>query len=161
LLSAYGMGLADQATLRQAAIELPLASAGAAPAERLDALAAEAVAELEARACRGRRSSFTAASTCATKAPIRRSSCRSGRRSGADGVRGGYRQRFAFLMSERRLIVEAVSVEAVGAGDAPAESAARARRPAAGAGAGERAHVQRGRWHDAALVERDDARPGR
>src|SRR5258705_6363899 len=47
VLSAYGMGLADRATMRQAAIELPLDTAGAAPAERLDALAAEAVGELE------------------------------------------------------------------------------------------------------------------
>src|SRR5204863_1602477 len=46
VLSAYGMGLADQATLRQAAIELPLESAGDAPATRLDALAAEARDEL-------------------------------------------------------------------------------------------------------------------
>ena len=61
-----------------------------------------------------------------------------------------YRQRFAFLMSERRLIVEAVSVEAVGAGDAPAET----RHPVIASGpAPAKASVRmfsEGRWHDAA-----------
>ncbi len=63
-------------------------------------------------------------------------------------------------MSERRLIVEAVSVEAVGAGDAPAETrhALVASGPAP-AKASVRMFCE-GRWHDAALVERDDARPG-
>ena len=63
-------------------------------------------------------------------------------------------------MSERRLIVEAVSVEAVGAGEAaeePATSSSSA-RPAPVA-----ATVRMfgdGRWHDAALVDRAQARPG-
>ena len=71
-----------------------------------------------------------------------------------------YRQRFAFLMAERRLIVEAVSVEAVGAADAPAEP----RHDVAASGAPDAAATVRlfseGRWHDAALVEREAARPG-
>ncbi len=46
VLSAYGMGLADQAVLRQEALELPLAGAHASVAARLDALAAQAAAEL-------------------------------------------------------------------------------------------------------------------
>jgi 5-oxoprolinase (ATP-hydrolysing) len=37
------------------------------------------------------------------------------------GFEAAYRQRFAFLMQGKRLVVEAVSVEAVVAGDAPAE----------------------------------------
>jgi len=161
VLSAYGMGLADQATLRQAAIELPLASAGAAPAERLDTLAAEAVAELErqgvgrAQIVVHRRVHVRYEGTdSAIVVPF----------GDAEAVRTSfeavYRQRFAFLMSERRLIVEAVSVEAVGAGDAPAE----ARHDLAASGpAPTRASVRMfsdGRWRDAALVERDDARPG-
>ena len=48
VLSAYGMGLADQAVMRQAALEQPLADAGAhaSAAARLDALADDAAAEL-------------------------------------------------------------------------------------------------------------------
>ncbi len=122
VLSAYGMGLADRATMRQAAIELPLASAGAAPAERLDALALEAEDELERQGVP--RSQIVVhrrvhvryeGTDSAMVVPF----------GGVEAVRASfeavYRQRFAFLMSERRLIVEAVSVEAVGAGDAPAD----------------------------------------
>ena len=48
VLSAYGMGLADQTAMRQAAIELPLAEAGAGDGDaRLDELAADAAADLE------------------------------------------------------------------------------------------------------------------
>ncbi len=161
VLSAYGMGLADQATLRQAAIELPLASAGAAPGERLDALAAEALAELE------RQGVARAQIVVHRRVHVRYEGTDSAivvPFGDAAAVQAAYeavyRQRFAFLMSERRLIVEAVSVEAVGAGDAPSE----ARHALAASGpAPTKASVRlfsEGCWHDAALVERDDARPG-
>ena len=161
VLSAYGMGLADRATMRQAAIELPLASAGAAPAERLDALAADAVGELERQgvpptqiAVHRRVHVRYEGTDSAIVVPF----------GDVEAVRASfeavYRQRFAFLMSERRLIVEAVSVEAVGAGDAPAET----RHAVVASGpAPAKASVRmfsEGRWRDAALVERDDARPG-
>ena len=47
VLSAYGMGLADQTVMRQAALEQPLAGAHADVEARLTALADDAVAELE------------------------------------------------------------------------------------------------------------------
>ncbi len=161
VLSAYGMGLADQATLRQAAIELPLTSAGTALTTRLDQLAAEALAELE------RQGVARALAVVHRRVHVRYEGTDSAivvPFGDADAVRAAfeatYRQRFAFLMSERRLIVEAVSVEAVGAGDAPAELQhgldANGAAPA-------RATVRlfsEGRWHDAALVEREDVRPG-
>ena len=162
VLSAYGMGLADRATMRQAAIELPLDSAGATPAERLEALAADAVAELE------RQGVPTTQIAVHRRVHVRYEGTDSAIvvpfADDAAAVRASfeavYRQRFAFLMSERRLIVEAVSVEAVGAGDAPAET----RHELAEDGpAPARASVRmfsEGRWRDAALVDRDDARPG-
>jgi 5-oxoprolinase (ATP-hydrolysing) len=71
-----------------------------------------------------------------------------------------YRQRFAFLMEGRGLVVEAVSVEAIGAGEAPEE-------PLLPLDASGEAPVERhvplfadGAWHDAALVRRAAARPG-
>ncbi|MCB2019511.1 MAG: hydantoinase B/oxoprolinase family protein, partial [Burkholderiaceae bacterium] len=71
-----------------------------------------------------------------------------------------YRQRFAFLMQGRALVIEAVSVEAIGAADAPAE----ARSDAVESGAApvvDRVRVFSGdAWHDAALVLRAQARPG-
>ena len=64
-------------------------------------------------------------------------------------------------MHERRLIVEAVSVEAVGAGEAAVRNA-RTRLGAAGPApvAATVRMFSDGRWHDAALVERAAARPG-
>ena len=71
-----------------------------------------------------------------------------------------YRRRYAFLMTGKRLMVEAVSVEAVLAGDVPAEPLHPVhpmrevpRRETV------RLYAQ-GRWHDAALVVREDLRPG-
>ena len=60
VLSAYGMGLADQATMRQAAIELPLDAAGAAPADAAGRARRRGRApSSSARACRRRRSRST------------------------------------------------------------------------------------------------------
>ncbi|HUP09062.1 MAG TPA: hydantoinase B/oxoprolinase family protein, partial [Caldimonas sp.] len=71
-----------------------------------------------------------------------------------------YRQRFAFLMRGRRLVVEAVSVEAVGRG----EPASEPRLSIDSAGPAPLADTVRlwsgGRWWDAALVVREQARPG-
>ena len=71
-----------------------------------------------------------------------------------------YRQRFAFLMTGRALVIEAVSVEAVGAADAPAEL--RSETPVTGAApVAERVRIYSdGAWRDAALVLREQALPG-
>ncbi|MEO8081792.1 MAG: hydantoinase/oxoprolinase family protein, partial [Caldimonas sp.] len=161
VLSAYGMGLADQTALRQAAIELPLDEAGPAMAARLDALAHEAAADLERQGVQAQQIAIHRkvhlryeGTDSALIVPFGESAALQA------GFEAAYRQRFAFLMAERRLIVEAVSVEAVGAADAPAEP----RHALAASGAPATAATVRvfsdGRWHDAALVERDAARPG-
>ena len=161
VLSAYGMGLADQTAMRQAAIEQPLADAGTAMVARLDALAADAASELERQG--------VAAGHIAVHRRVHV------RYEGTDSAlvvpfgdaaavraafEAAYRQRFAFLMAERRLIVEAVSVEAVGAGDAPRESRHAVDAKGAPRIAARVRVFSEGRWHDAALVERSEARPG-
>ena len=161
VLSAYGMGLADQTAMRQAAIEQPLADAGTAMVARLDALAADAASELERQG--------VAAGHIAVHRRVHV------RYEGTDSAlvvpfgdaaavraafEAAYRQRFAFLMAERRLIVEAVSVEAVGAGDAPRESRHAVDAKGAPPIAARVRVFSEGRWHDAALVERSEARPG-
>ncbi len=161
VLSAYGMGLADQNVIREAAIEQPLASALASVAERLDALAGDAGNELRRQGVTGgevqvhRRVHVRYEGTDSalvvpfgTAAQIQQS------------FEDAYRQRFAFLMNERRLIVEAVSVEAVGAGDAPAEP----RYPVAAAAQAPIAETVKlfsnGKWWDASLIVREQAKPG-
>jgi 5-oxoprolinase (ATP-hydrolysing) len=161
VLSAYGMGLADQSVMREAAIERPLADALPIVGERLAALAAEAEAELQRQGVSGGR--------VHTQRRVHV------RYEGTDSAlivpfgsvaeiqsafEAAYRQRFAFLMKERALVVEAVSVEAIGAGDAPAEAVQATAAPQAAPVAETVRMFSGGRWHDAALVVRDAARPG-
>jgi 5-oxoprolinase (ATP-hydrolysing) len=162
VLSAYGMGLADQAVLRQEAIELPLgdADAHAIAATRLAALAAAAAGELERQGVARERI------TVHRRAHLRYEGTDTALvvafadpRGLQDAFEAAYRQRFSFLMPERRLIVEAVSVEAVGAGDAALEPPQPLVAGAAPVAATVRMFLD-GRWQDAALVERTSARPG-
>ncbi len=161
VLSAYGMGLAEQTVMRQAAIEQPLAGALAAISARLDELAVAAAGGLAGQG--------VAAARIGVQRRVHL------RYEGTDsallvpfadeaGLQGGfeaaYRQRFAFLMHERRLIVEAVSVEAVGAGDTAREAPHALVAAGAAAVAATVRMFSDGRWHDAALVERAAALPG-
>ncbi len=161
VLSAYGMGLADQSVMREAAVEQPLASALDALAARVDALASEATDALARQGAGGarilvhRRVHVRYEGTDAALVVPFGSSAQI-----QAAFEAAYRQRFAFLMTGRRLVVEAVSVEALAEGDAPAEP----RQPLAATGAPPVAETVRmfsgGRWWDAALVVREAARPG-
>jgi 5-oxoprolinase (ATP-hydrolysing) len=169
VLSAYGMGLADQSVMREAAVELPLAEAMAEVATRVDALAVAASDELRRQGTGGgqvqvqvrvhRRVHVRYEGTdSALVVPFVSSDGSAVQIQAA--FEAAYRQRFAFLMAERRLIVEAVSVEAVAPGDAPAE----ATHPLLVAQPAPAADTVRmfsgGRWWDAALVVREHTRPG-
>ena len=76
-----------------------------------------------------------------------------------------YRQRFAFLMQGKGLVVEAVSVEAVVPGDAPVEPR-HTLQPAREVPRRSTVRMYTGgidgvaAWHEAALVVREDLRPG-
>ncbi len=171
VLSAYGMGLADQTVIREQAIELPLrADALAQVTAALDALAQAAQGDLQRQQVgRGdvttmRRVHVRYAGSDAALVV----SCPD--THGADaqavvtqivaGFEAAYRQRFAFLMQGKGMVVEAVSVEAVIAGDAPSEPTheLHAKREVP-----RRETVQMfsgGALHDAALVVREDLRSG-
>jgi 5-oxoprolinase (ATP-hydrolysing) len=73
VLSAYGMGLADQIAMREASVELPLDDAGLAAARRAwPRWATPPRAELQARAWPAHPRCSCAACTCATRAPTPR-----------------------------------------------------------------------------------------
>ena len=161
VLSAYGMGLADQSVMREASIEQPLETALDAVTARVDALAQEASAELTRQGVSSGR--------------VRVHKRVHVRYEGTDSAlvvpfgsvaeiqaafEAAYRQRFAFLMNERRLIVEAASVEAIGEGDAPAEPLHAVSASGAAPSAATVRLFSGGRWWDAALVVREQARPG-
>ena len=176
VLSAYGMGLADQNLMREQALELPLA-AGHITALRaaLDALAHEARDALQARRSGAgavqvhRRLHVRYAGTdSALVVPFEAAGDATDAlavQAVTQAFEAAYRQRFAFLMEGKALIVEAVSVEAVVAGDAPTE-AERALHPPRTAPRRDTVRMYTGSldgqraWHDAALIVREDLRPG-
>jgi 5-oxoprolinase (ATP-hydrolysing) len=162
VLSAYGMGLADQTVIKEQAIELVL-SQGNLPlvAEKLEALGAAAQAELSrqevsanAVQVRHRVHVRYEGSDAALVVPF------GSLEAVIAGFEAAYRQRFSFLMQGKALMVEAVSVEAIVAGDAPAEP----RQAVHAAREVPRRETVRmysgGQWHEAALVVREDLRPG-
>jgi 5-oxoprolinase (ATP-hydrolysing) len=133
VLSAYGMGLADQIAMREAAIELELDVVGLQEARaRAVRLQIAAAAELEAQGVNAAEQGGIA--TVRTESRVRV------RYQGTDTaldvdlpMRGPpteavasirkdfenrYRRRFAFLMPNHSLMIEAVSVECIAAGSA-------------------------------------------
>ncbi|BAL97253.1 hydantoinase B/oxoprolinase family protein [Rubrivivax gelatinosus] len=163
VLSAYGMGLADRIVMREASLEAPLDAAGLAAARaRLDELAAVAAGELasqgvarEAIECRERLHLRYAGTDTALELAWNADAD-----ALAPAFEAAYRRRFAFTMPGRALVVEAVGVEAVAAGEAfgvadtAAEPVPFTPEPAA--------HVRlyHGGWHDAALHVRETLAAG-
>ena len=162
VLSAYGMGLADQNVIKEQAVEARLSAQALLDiAEKLSTLAAAAQGELR------RQQVSTGAVSVFKRVHVRYEGSDSalvvpfGSLAEIEaGFEAAYRQRFAFLMAGKALVVEAVSVEAVVAGDAPAEP----RRPLHEPREVPRRETVRmysgGQWHQAALVVREDLRAG-
>jgi 5-oxoprolinase (ATP-hydrolysing) len=163
VLSAYGMGLADQGAMRERAVERRLADLREEElAAELDELGAQARAELLAQGVPAGRIEL-----------LRRVHLRYEGTDSAIVVGLGahaamqqafedaYRRRFSFLMPGKALVVEAVSVEALGRSDAPPEQprAEVSHRPAPAA------HEQAkmfagGEWRDTAVYLRAGIQPG-
>ncbi len=166
VLSAYGMGLADQSVIRDQSVELRLTATSLPKiAQTLDVLALAAMAEI------ARHHVGDGGITTHRRLHVRY--------EGSDsalvvnwgslaqiqaGFEAAYRQRFAFLMGTKGLVVEAASVEAVIAGDAPDEARleVHARRDLQASGVvRETVKMYSGeQWHDAALIVREDLRAG-
>ncbi|WP_029525275.1 hydantoinase B/oxoprolinase family protein [Polaromonas glacialis] len=162
VLSAYGMGLADQNVIREQAVELKLTDAALPEiADALDALATTAQAELQ------RQQVSTGAITTLRRVHVRYEGSDSALivpfgtfEQIQSGFEAAYRQRFAFLMQGKGLVVEAVSVEAVVAGDAPAEPRHALHAPRQVPRRETVRMYSGGQWIDAALVVREDLQPG-
>jgi len=195
VLSAYGMGLADQNVIREQAVETKLVPDALAGIEAtLDQLATTARTELERQQVgagtavvhrrvhvryEGSDSALivqwpdapTLGTDVSSLPPEGASLAWGGpaRREALDAIQSSfenaYRQRFAFLMQGKGLVVEAVSVEAVVPGDAP-EEPRHALQPAREVPRRSTVRMYTGgvdgvpAWHDAAMVVREDLRPG-
>jgi 5-oxoprolinase (ATP-hydrolysing) len=120
VLSAYGMGLADQAVLREQAVEAELTADTSALRDLSDRLAADATAALAAQGADpasvhvDRRLHLRYAGTqAALEVPLDGDV--------AAAFTTAHRARFGFATPERALVVEAVAVEAIAPGEAVSE----------------------------------------
>ncbi len=133
VLSAYGMGLADQIAIRDAAVELELNEAGIQSARiRAAGLQTAAAAELAAQGLTG--AAQGGAGTLRTERRVQIRYQGTDTALGVDLPMQGppteavaiirndfekrYRRRFAFLMRTKSLVIESVSVECISAGAA-------------------------------------------
>ena len=162
VLSAYGMGLAEQSAIREHSVEAPLDDSGLAEASRIlaglvDAARAELVQQGESpeaiRLMRRALLRYLGTDT-AIEVPF----------DGIDAMRADferiYRQRFSFLMSDRPLVIDSVVAEAMG------PSGEGARLDAGPPRSGELAPMAvvplyaADQWHDAPLYRREDIDAG-
>jgi 5-oxoprolinase (ATP-hydrolysing) len=162
VLSAYGMGLADQIAMRESAVELALDEAGlgaargklaelgdAARHEVVSQGVAAEVVELRQRLHLRYQGTDTALVVNAgTIAELRAA------------FEASYRQRFAFLMPNRPLVIEAVSVEAVGPGERHEVPATGGQAERHSPPAGARVRMYHEGWLDAGLFVRENLAPG-
>jgi 5-oxoprolinase (ATP-hydrolysing) len=174
VLSAYGMGLADQTAMREGAVEAPLDEAGVqAAARRAAELADAARGELVAQGVAPdavqvhQRAHVRYAGTdtaLVVPLPALAEPDEALQAIGRD-FDAAYRQRFAFLMPERARVIEAVSVEAVAPGERHDE------RGGAVVGEHRPPPLERVRlydfaaddapgWRDAGLYQREGLTPG-
>lgn len=163
VLSAYGMGLADQTAMREQALEAPLTDALMTTlASKLQAVAQAAKDELLMQGV------ASAAIDVAQRVHLRYGGTDSVIVVPFDSVQrmtehfqNLYRQRYSFLMQGKELIVEAISVEGIGKSDTveiEALPSPTREKPL---------HVSEvvplfsgGKWHEAGLYRREDLRPG-
>src|SRR5437764_1949661 len=153
VLSAYGMGLADQTVMRERAVETKLDAPGVleevteelASAAR-DELVRQGVSAERIRVERRAHLKYDGTDTALIVALGPRE------RMVAD-FEAAYRKQFSFLMPGRALVAEAVSVEAIAPGDAPQEQAA-PRRASADAVLAVRVFTG-GKWCEAPLYRRE------
>ena len=163
VLSAYGMGLADVAAMREQSLELKLEEAGMPQiAATLDTLAEAARAEVLAQGVAPDRvrvakrvhlrydgTDYALLVEFGTHAEMARA------------FEAAYRTRYSFLMPDRGLIVEAVSVEAVGGSEAPTDQpASAAPRPGLPAAAHEVDMFTAGKPHRTTVFRRELLSPG-
>jgi len=161
VLSAYGIGVADRRAIKEQAVEQPLAAA----------LIAELAATMDRLAAEGQAAMAAEGVPVAQMTALRRVHVKYQGTDAPLAVEFGeaatirqrfeaaHRQRFGFVMTEKPLIVEAISVEIVGAGDAEDVPAASLVSGAA-TPIGETTMFSGGAEHRAAIYDRARLRPG-
>ena len=170
LLSAYGMGLADIRATRQRTLEVPLAASHAAIRQIGDGLGEACIEELAVQGVAidtarvyVRAHIRYAGTDTALEIPAYEMRGRLAGDSQLAGMQAAFesahKRRFGFIDETKDLVVEAVSVEAVGGGTQPSEPELPVEPGEPRSSAGTRFFSQ-GAWHEAQVYMRDDAGPG-
>ena len=163
VLSAYGMGLADQTAMREQAVEEKLSDdALDSLATRLSALAEAARGQLSKQGVESQRIALV------ERVHLRYEGTDSALVVQFDDVASmqaqfeqAYKRRYSFLMPSRALVVEAVSVEAIGQSDAPPEQPVGATAQDAAPAPQENVRMYSGaRWHETGIYARRTLQPG-
>jgi 5-oxoprolinase (ATP-hydrolysing) len=163
VLSAYGMGLADQSAMRERAIEKRLGDIGDAELQAdLEALAGAASAALLGQGVAPERIEVLRRVHLRYEGTDSAIVLSFGSRSEMQAAfEQAYRRRFSFLMPGKALVVEAVSIEALGRSDAPPEQPAGAQPVRAPARAHEAVPMfGDGEWRVTGVYRRQDIAPG-
>ena len=162
LLSAYGMGLADIRATRQQAVEEPFGEAARTTLERLGAkLGAEAAAEVESQGV------ARADIAVHVRAHIRYAGTDTPLEVPAgtlaemkSAFQAAHRAQFGFIDEGKELVIEAMSVEAVGGGAKFVEPELPKTKSPLPAPAQRTPFFSSGAWHDAAVFLRAALAPG-
>jgi 5-oxoprolinase (ATP-hydrolysing) len=163
VLSAYGMGLADQGALREQAVEKRLCDVGIdALRGQLGQLGESARGDLTRQGVAPERIDLI------ERVHLRYEGTDSALVVLFDSIDGmkaqfeaAYKRRFSFLMPSRELVVEAISVEALGRSDAPPEASHGIVRRTTPLARGETVRMYSGgTWRDTGIFERDTIAPG-
>ncbi len=160
VLSAYGMGLAEQTTMRERSVELRLDEDNLRKAAlQLDELARQALGEFESQdEVRVRRSLQLRYEGTDTALPVSWAALPEMVRA----FEAGYRQRFAFLMKDRPLVIESAVVEASKANAALAQDpqAVRAQHQQPALPLTRCTVYSEGQWRDTPLFQREQLAVG-
>lgn len=162
VLSAYGMGLADLRVIKEQAVEERLKEALSEAGAKLEALEAEARAELQAQGVSAERIEVL------RKLHLRYEGTDSalmidyGEESRIlSDFEEAYMQRYGFTMPEKAHILEAISVEAIGHTDAAEDPELQVEQSTPEPPmAAKRAIYANGAWHEAPVYRREELAPG-
>ena len=172
LLSAYGMGLADIRATREQAIELPFGAKARTAVERIAArLGKTARAEVEGQGVPDGKIKVIVRAHIRYAGTDTALVIDAGKLAGArvavadlkkmqSSFERAHKARFGFIDRNKQLVIEAMSVEAVGGGAKFKESAGSRTRKALPEPAKRTRFFSQGEWHDAAIYTREQLRPG-
>jgi 5-oxoprolinase (ATP-hydrolysing) len=162
VLSAYGIGAADLRILKDRAIELPLTDQTHANLSQIfDLLSSDSRAKIAAQGINDERIQVLCTAHLRYEGTDSTLTTEFG---SVEEMRFrfdiAYRQRYGFMMNDKALIVEAVSVEAIGMADAIVEPLLTATKTTLCQAIGATQVYTKGNWHQTPIYRREDLQPG-